>query len=216
MQDKAPAFGTGCCTTFRRMSRRSSRESNTPGWMARMVAARPATPARVRHPAIRRTTTFSRSTRSTSCRRAISTVRSSTTRSRITCSLRPSSSAASDAESAEAMTVRRATQRDARTLAAIYNYYVVNTASTFETDPVDTSTIASRIREKLERHDWLVGDVDGRIAGYAYYGSFRNRPAYGHTVESTVYVDPGEIGKGYGRQLYAALIGSAAAKGFVQ
>jgi len=114
------------------------------------------------------------------------------------------------------MTVRRATERDARMIAAIYNYYVVNTASTFETDPVDTSTIASRMREKLERHDWLVGDVDGHIAGYAYYGSFRTRPAYGHTVESTVYVDPGEVGKGYGRQLYAALMGSAARKGFVQ
>ncbi|HET9341337.1 MAG TPA: GNAT family N-acetyltransferase [Candidatus Eremiobacteraceae bacterium] len=114
------------------------------------------------------------------------------------------------------MIIRRATESDARMVAAIYNYYIVSSTSTFETEPVDTSTIASRMRERLERHDWLVGDVDGRIAGYAYYGSFRSRPAYGHTVESTVYVDPDEIGKGYGRQLYAALLGSAGAKGFKQ
>lgn len=114
------------------------------------------------------------------------------------------------------MIIRRATESDARMVAAIYNYYVVNSASTFETEPVDSSTIASRMGERLERHDWLVGDVNGRIAGYAYYGSFRSRPAYGHTVESTVYVDPGETGKGCGRQLYAALMGSAAARGFKQ
>lgn len=101
-------------------------------------------------------------------------------------------------------------------VAAIYNHYIVNSTSTFETEMVDASTIASRIRERLERHDWLVGEVDGRITGYAYYGSFRNRPAYGHTIESTVYVDPGETGRGYGRQLYMALMESAAAKGFKQ
>ena len=101
-------------------------------------------------------------------------------------------------------------------VAAIYNHYIVNSTSTFETSPVDASTIASRMHERLEHHDWLVGDLGGRIAGYAYYGSFRSRPAYGHTVESTVYVDPGETGKGYGRQLYSALMESAAAKGFKQ
>ena len=101
-------------------------------------------------------------------------------------------------------------------VATIYNYYVLNTASTFETAQVDAATMAVRIREKLERHDWLVGDVDGRIVAYAYYGSFRSRPAYGHTVESTVYVDHREGGKGYGKLLYAELMGSAAAKGFRQ
>ena len=31
------------------------------------------------------------------------------------------------------MTIRRATESDARMVAAIYNYYVVNSTSTFET-----------------------------------------------------------------------------------
>jgi len=112
------------------------------------------------------------------------------------------------------MTIRRATERDAAMVAAIYNYYVANTTSTFETAPVTGETIAERMRETLEHHDWLVGDIDGRIAGYAYYGSFRGRPAYGHTVESTVYVDPAEVGRGYGNLLYTALMVSAASKSF--
>ncbi|HYK52889.1 MAG TPA: GNAT family N-acetyltransferase [Candidatus Eremiobacteraceae bacterium] len=112
------------------------------------------------------------------------------------------------------MIIRRAIERDAAMIAAIYNYYVANTTSTFETAPVAAETIAERVREKLEHHDWLVGDIDGRIAGYAYYGSFRSRPAYGHTVESTVYVDPAETGHGYGNLLYTALMVSAASKGF--
>jgi len=125
----------------------------------------------------------------------------------------PSSSAASGAKT---LTIRRALQRDAETVAAIYNYYVVNTTSTFETAPVEASAMAARMHEKLEHHDWLVGDLEGRIVAYAYYGRFRSRPAYGHTVESTVYVDPSEGGKGYGKRLYAELMESAIAKGFRQ
>lgn len=112
------------------------------------------------------------------------------------------------------MTVRRATERDAEMVATIYNYYVVNTAFTFETEPVDATTVAERIREKLERHDFVVGEVAGRIVGYAYYGKFRGRAAYGHTVEPAIYVDHAEARRGYGKSIYAALMDSAASKGY--
>jgi phosphinothricin acetyltransferase len=63
---------------------------------------------------------------------------------------------------------------------------------------------------------YLVAEVEGRIAGYAYAGAYRARPAYGATVEDSVYVSPDAKGMGIGRKLLDALIGDATAKGFRQ
>jgi phosphinothricin acetyltransferase len=44
------------------------------------------------------------------------------------------------------------------------------------------------------------------VAGYAYAGAWRPRPAYRHTVENSVYVAPGMQGRGIGLALLATLI----------
>jgi phosphinothricin acetyltransferase len=59
-----------------------------------------------------------------------------------------------------------------------------------------------------------VVDGDGRIAGYAYAGPFRARPAYQWTAEATVYVDPGFRRRGVGRALYTALLDALRAMGY--
>jgi L-amino acid N-acyltransferase YncA len=114
--------------------------------------------------------------------------------------------------------IRRATENDAERIAEIYNWYILNAAVTFETAPVDAAEITRRIQEKLVKHDWLVGEVVGasnrHVVGYAYYGSFRPRGAYSHTVESTVYLAREHAGKGFGKALYSALIASVERKGF--
>lgn len=112
------------------------------------------------------------------------------------------------------MHIRQVTAADAAALAAIYNYYVQATIISFETEDVSVAEMQARIRDKLVKHDWLVGEVDGELVGYAYYGTFRPRRAYEHTVESTVYVEPSYVGQGYGRQLLGALITSAQAHGY--
>jgi phosphinothricin acetyltransferase len=44
------------------------------------------------------------------------------------------------------------------------------------------------------------------MVGYASSGPYRSRPAYGTTVETSVYVAPGRGGSGIGSALYAALL----------
>jgi L-amino acid N-acyltransferase YncA len=110
--------------------------------------------------------------------------------------------------------IRRALETDAAQVAEIYNWYVLNTIITFETAPVSVEEMRERIHEKLVRYDWLVGEANHQIVGYAYYGSFRPRAAYGHTVESTVYLSRKNTGKGFGKRLYSALIESAMKKEF--
>jgi len=112
------------------------------------------------------------------------------------------------------LNIRQATERDAESVVDLYNWYLVNTVVTFETVAVSADQMRQRIQENLERYDWLVGEHDGRVVGYAYYGSFRTRAAYDHTVETTIYLAPDAAGKGFGRKLYTALLESAVRKGF--
>jgi phosphinothricin acetyltransferase len=112
------------------------------------------------------------------------------------------------------MNIRRAVIDDAQAIVGIYNWYVENTAITFETEAVTIEAMRNRIGEKLSTHDWLVGEENGAVVGYAYFGSFRPRAAYRHTVESTIYLSQEAKGKGFGRLLYSRLIESAASHGF--
>ena len=86
------------------------------------------------------------------------------------------------------MQIRRATAGDAARIAEIYNWYILHTIITFETDMVGPQEMTNRIEGKTLDHDWLVGEVKQEVIGYAYYGPFRARAAYNHTVESTIYV----------------------------
>ena len=58
--------------------------------------------------------------------------------------------------------------------------------------------------------------VDDGIVGYAYGGPFRGKSAYCHTVETTIYLDPRQIGKGYGSILYQALLDELTHRGYTQ
>jgi phosphinothricin acetyltransferase len=117
-------------------------------------------------------------------------------------------------EAGQSLNVRTASEADAGRIAEIYNWYVLNTTVSFETEAVSPQEMEKRIQERLERYDWLVGESEGKIVGYAYYGSFRPRAAYNHTVEITVYLEQVSIGKGFGQALYRELIESAANRGF--
>ncbi len=105
------------------------------------------------------------------------------------------------------MIIRNARVTDAAELARIYNYYIDNTCITFETEAVDAGEMAGRITDtNAIPLPWLVAADDERILGYAYASRWKGRCAYRFAVESTIYLDSNETGRGAGRQLYAALI----------
>jgi L-amino acid N-acyltransferase YncA len=53
---------------------------------------------------------------------------------------------------------------------------------------------------------FLVVELGGKVAGFAYTTVWRPRPAYRHTVEDTVYVAPDRLRQGLGGILLAAVI----------
>lgn len=106
------------------------------------------------------------------------------------------------------MLLRDATPDDADAIVAIYNHFVDHTTISFEEEPVSAAAMRQRIGDVQDAGlPWLVAEVDGQVAGYAYATKWRVRPAYRFAVESSVYLAPASAGQGFGAALYARLIG---------
>ena len=101
--------------------------------------------------------------------------------------------------------IRRAELKDAEALLSIYAPYVEQTAITFEYDIPTIEEFRERIVHITKKYPWLVGIVDDRVVGYAYAGAFKERAAYQWAVETSIYVDKKERGKGIGRLLHDSL-----------
>lgn len=103
--------------------------------------------------------------------------------------------------------IRTATPADAASLLAIYAPYVTDTCVSFELEVPTVEEFGQRIQATLDRAAYLVAeDSDsGAIAGYAYNGSFRSRPAYDWASEISIYLAPEHQGHGLGSALLDAL-----------
>ena len=103
------------------------------------------------------------------------------------------------------MTIRNARIADARRILAIYDFYVKNTAITFEYDTPSLDEFKERMKKTMLRYPYLVIEEDGVIQGYAYAGAFVGRAAYDWSCELTVYLDHTRQKCGMGRKIYEAL-----------
>ncbi len=113
--------------------------------------------------------------------------------------------------------LRDSTRADIEAITAIYGRAVLNGRGSFELDPPGETEMAARWAALAEAGSpYLVAEANGRLAGYAYAGAYRPRPAYGATVENSVYVHEDFRGKGLGRTLMVRLIAEAEARGYRQ
>ena len=101
--------------------------------------------------------------------------------------------------------IRIAREDDSVQLAAIYGWYVENTALSFEYAAPTAEEFAGRIREILQTHPFLVYEEDGQLLGYAYAHPLIRRKACDWAVEVSIYIHRDARGKGIGRALYDAL-----------
>jgi phosphinothricin acetyltransferase len=109
---------------------------------------------------------------------------------------------------------------DAGAIAAIYNYYVKETAVSFEEAEVSENEMARRIKEFTgEGYPWFVVEGSGLealpapLSGYAYLHKFHERSAYRLTAEPSVYLKRGFERRGTGTELMQALIKAGRAMG---
>jgi phosphinothricin acetyltransferase len=110
-----------------------------------------------------------------------------------------------------------ATVADAEAVAAIYAHHVLHGTASFDTEPPAAAFWGDKIGSSLARGwPFLVAELDGQVAGYAYASQFRDRPAYATTCEDSIYVAPQHIGHGIGTALLDALVSAAKSAGFEQ
>lgn len=109
--------------------------------------------------------------------------------------------------------IRLATVDDAADLATIYAPAVRDRATSFELEPPDATEMAQRVARSV-RTPWLVCEHDGRVIGYAYAGTHRERPAYQWSVEVSAYVHEAYHRCGVGRGLYTSLFALLVLQGF--
>lgn len=103
------------------------------------------------------------------------------------------------------ITLRAARPDDAAALLEIYAPYVTGTAITFEYDAPSVEEFRARIEHTLKKYPYIVAESGGEIVGYAYTGEFKERAAYGWSVETSIYVARGKKHCGIGKRLYRAL-----------
>lgn len=111
--------------------------------------------------------------------------------------------------------IRPAVPEDARSLLGLYAPYVEKTAITFEYDVPTLEEFRSRIERTLARYPYLVAELDGEAAGYAYAGPFHTRAAYAWAVETSIYVNMEKKRMGLGGRLHGALESALKSQGYL-
>ena len=101
--------------------------------------------------------------------------------------------------------IRNVKIEDACELVKIYNYYILNTAITFEEKELSIDEFKERIIKISSKYPYLVLLDNGIIKGYSYSHEFYGREAYRFSNEVTIYIDKDSKGLGYGKMLYNKL-----------
>lgn len=110
--------------------------------------------------------------------------------------------------------IRAAHAADLPTLAELYAHHVLNGLASFELEPPDGAEMARRHAHVVALGlPYLVAEIDGRIAGYAYAAPYRGRPAYRFTVEDSIYIHRDFLAHGLGSALMAPMIAACEAAG---
>ena len=114
----------------------------------------------------------------------------------------------------ESKKIRLATVEDSVALLNIYGEYIKNTSISFETEVPSVEVFGKRIENTLERFPWLVCEIDGKVAGYAYASKHRERAAYQWSADLSIYVDKKYHRKHIATALYTALIELLKSQGY--
>ncbi len=105
------------------------------------------------------------------------------------------------------LSVDVAERGDLAAMVELYNHYVATSHCTFDTEPFSETTRAPWWAQFDGcRYRCLAAREDDALLGYACSMPLKAKPAYGTSVEVSVYVASDRGGQGIGRRLYEALL----------
>ena len=106
-------------------------------------------------------------------------------------------------------------EKDASRILAVYAPYIERTAITFETEVPERTAFAARVAGIAEAFPYLLLEIDGELAGYAYAHRQAERAAYQWNAELSIYLAEGFAHRGLGAPLYALLMRLLEMQGYV-
>ena len=106
------------------------------------------------------------------------------------------------------MLIRPGESGDLARLVEIYNYYIVETHFTFDTEPFAVGGRTQWFNQFSGSGPYrmLVAEQDDVVVAFASSTQFKPKAAYSTSVETTIYIDQGQTGQGMGLALYAELL----------
>jgi phosphinothricin acetyltransferase len=115
------------------------------------------------------------------------------------------------------ITLRGVRPDDIAAITLIYAEAVAHGTASFEIEPPDAAEMARRQQTlSANGYPYLVAELAGTVAGYAYAGPYRARPAYKWTVEDSIYIGPEFHRRGIGGRLLARVVTESELRGFRQ
>ncbi|GAB3193255.1 GNAT family N-acetyltransferase [Hydrogenophaga aquatica] len=110
--------------------------------------------------------------------------------------------------------IRPSADADVAAITSIYAHHVLHGTGTFETEPPSEADMAARRADVLSKGlPYLVAEEHGAVIGFAYGNWFKPRAAYRYSVEDSIYLAPGQQGKGLGRALLSEFLARCEAVG---
>jgi len=109
------------------------------------------------------------------------------------------------------MKFRDALQTDLSTIVDIYNSTIASRMVTADTAPVSVASKQQWFDEHTSnKHPlWIVEDDTNNTIGWVSFQAFYGRPAYDGTAEISIYLDPLQRSKGYGKKILQYCIDNA-------
>jgi len=108
------------------------------------------------------------------------------------------------------ITIRQAQTNDLKAINEIYNYFILNSAITFDIEPWSLEKRQAWFDERCldVRQNHFVAVLNDTVIGFAYNAPFNPKRAYDSSTELTVYKAIDCTEKGVGSTLYQHLIDS--------
>ena len=106
-------------------------------------------------------------------------------------------------------------EQDAPRILAVYAPYILRTAVTFEEEVPTAGAFTQRVRAIAAEFPYILLEIDGELAGYAYAHRQAERAAYRYNAELSIYLAPQWTGRGLGGPLYALLLRLLGMQGYL-
>jgi len=99
----------------------------------------------------------------------------------------------------------------------IYAHHVTHGTASFEIEPPDNNEMMVRLNKiRSQGLPFVVALHGEKIIGYCYLTRYRERYAYRHTLEDSIYIDPAAQRQGVGKALLRHIIAWAEVHGYRQ